>query len=253
VPTSSDEYNSLREELLEHQRSRMPVLSLALTASVTLFAASVSTRFGSPYLPLFALLLLSAARVQIIQIQYGVQRIASYIRVVLENDGASPDLRWETASYRIRHASASKRKLRRIWNIFPLTPIDWTLFCISLAAIALAIAISLNQMAGAAPVPIPLPRSFYVSAAVAVAWSGFWLYCNRKAAELHSMKVDENEAEFWRSNFRSVQLDPPPSAQVGHDSASLTPRLLFGVAIGLILTSLVLSKRPRTNGVRTSS
>ena len=119
---SSDVNNTLRAELLEHQKSRMSILSLALTASVTLFAASVSAQFGSPYLPLFALILLSSARVQITQAQYGAQRIASYIRVVLENEGKNPNLHWETGSYEIRQASRSKQK--RIWNISPVSPIE---------------------------------------------------------------------------------------------------------------------------------
>ena len=103
--TISDEYNTLREELLEHQQRRMPILSLALTASATLFAASVSNQFGSPYLPLFALVLLSSAHVQIVQTQYTVQRIAAYIRVVLEEEGKNLNLHWETGSYEIRRAS----------------------------------------------------------------------------------------------------------------------------------------------------
>lgn len=198
----SDEYNTLRAELLEHQKSRMPILSLALTASVTLFAASVSEKFGNPYLPLFALVLLSSARVQITQTQYGAQRIASYIRVVLEQEGKNPDLHWETGSYEIRQASISKQK--RIWNISPINSIESILFLSSLVAIGLAILISLGLIGGQEPPiwPPSLSFPFYISVGSAIVWIVFWLCYSKKVAEVQSMHADDKEAEFWRK-FKS--------------------------------------------------
>jgi len=198
---SSDEYNTLRAELLEHQKSRMSILSLALTASVTLFAASVSTQFGSPYLPLFALILLSSARVQITQAQYGAQRIASYIRVVLENEGKNPNLHWETGSYEIRHASRTKQK--RIWNISPVSPIEWILFLSSLVSIGLAILISLGFINGQGSIMWATSPSIYISIGSLIVWVVFWIKYSKKVAELQSMQVDEREAAFWRK-FKSI-------------------------------------------------
>jgi len=202
MTTTSDEYNTLREELLEHQQRRMPILSLALTASATLFAASVSQQFGSPYLPLFALVLLSSARVQIVQTQYTVQRIASYIRVVLEEEGKNPNLHWETGSYEIRRASISKRKRKRIWNVSPVTPVEWILLLSSLVAIGLAVLISLGFINGQGSIIWPPLPPFYISAGATVIWLVFWLRYNRKVDELQSMQVDDKEAEFWRK-FKS--------------------------------------------------
>lgn len=203
--TTSDEYNTLREELLDHQQRRMPVLSLALTASATLFAASVSAQFGSPYLPLFALVLLSSARVQIVQTQYTVQRIASYIRVVLEEEGKNPNLHWETGSYEIRKASISNPKRKRIWDVSPVTPIEWILFLSSLVAIGLAILISLGLINGQGSIIWPPPLVFYISLGATVLWLIFWLRYNRKVDELQSMQVDKEEAEFWRKFKSSIQ------------------------------------------------
>jgi glucan phosphoethanolaminetransferase (alkaline phosphatase superfamily) len=200
MATASDEYNTLRAELLEHQRSRMPILSLALTASATLFAASVSAQFGSPYLPLFALVLLSSARVQITQTQYGAQRIASYIRVVLEQEGKNQDLHWETGSIEIRRSSISKRK--QIWNISPVTSIEWILLLSSLVAIGLAILLSLGLINGQGLTRWPHSLSFYISVGSAIVWMVFWVRYNKKVAEVQSMEADDKEAEFWRE-FKS--------------------------------------------------
>ena len=71
-----DEYNSLRQELLDHQNRRMSILGLALTASAALFATGVQLK--NPLLPLLALLLLYLARIQVVQTHSAIQRIASY-------------------------------------------------------------------------------------------------------------------------------------------------------------------------------
>jgi hypothetical protein len=201
MATTSDEYNTLREELIEHQKSRTAILSLALTASATLFAASVSEKFGNPYLPLFALILLSSARVQITQTEYGAQRIASYIRVMLEEEGNNPDLHWETGSYEIRRTSISQQK--RVWNISPVTPIEWILSLTGLVAIGLAMLISLGLINGQGLTVFSLPLSFYVSIGSSLVWLIFWIRYGKNVAELQSMQVDEKEAAFWRK-FKST-------------------------------------------------
>lgn len=199
MATVNDEYNTLRAELLEHQKSRTPILSLALTLSVTLFGVSVSTQFGNPYLPLFALVLLSAARVQITQAQYGAQRIASYIRVIIENEGKNPDLHWETGSYEIRRTSITKRK--RVWNLSPVTSIDWILLSCSLVAIGLALSISLGLISGHELTPWPFHLSFFISVGSAILWLLFWLLYNKRVAQVQLMEADDKEAQFWR-NFK---------------------------------------------------
>jgi len=94
MPTAKEEYESLRQELMEHQSRRLPIISMALTIVTILFSAGVQLK--NPYLPLFSLLILHSARVQLVQAHYGVQRIAAYIRVMFEE--GNPELNWETGS-----------------------------------------------------------------------------------------------------------------------------------------------------------
>jgi hypothetical protein len=176
------EYATLRQEILEHQKMRMSVLSLALTASTALLATGLE--LNNPYLPLSGLLLVHSARVQIAQIHYSIQRIASYIRVVLEENEA--DLNWETASYQIRLASVQGR--RQIWNVSPLSPIDGMLL---LSGVALALT--------AVVVAWPISYARYMTIVGTLMWSGAWLWYSRRLRELRTMKVDQNEADFWRS------------------------------------------------------
>ena len=99
--TAKEEYISLRQELMEHQSRRLIILNVALTICLALFTASWELRI--PLLSLLALIALIMARIQIAQAQYGIARIASYIRIILEAD--NPSLNWETGSYWIRQKS----------------------------------------------------------------------------------------------------------------------------------------------------
>lgn len=174
MPSQKDEYESLRQELLDHQNRRVTILSLALTVSAALFATAV--QFRNPYLPLFALPLIQAARVQINQTHYAVQRIASYIRVMLEE--GNPDLNWETASYAIRRASVGKQK--QIWNISPLSPLDGIVSAAGFGAAALAIVLSLLPEQQAltlttlSPAIPPLQIPFSICFVTALVWFGIW-------------------------------------------------------------------------------
>lgn len=182
MPTLNDEYNTLRQELLADQTSRISVLNLALTASGILLGASV--QLTNPYLPLFSLLLLFTARVHITQIDYGIQRIASYIRVMIEEE--NPELNWETASYSIRRASLGKQK--KLWNASSLSPFDNILFFSGAVSALLALSLSWSSTI-----------TFYISLAVAALWLVFWLWYSIKVRELRLMKIDDREADFWRS------------------------------------------------------
>lgn len=188
MATINDEYNTLRQELLADQASRISVLSLALTASAALLAASV--QFANPYLPLFSLLLLFTARVHITQIDVGIQRIASYIRVMIEED--NPQLNWETASYSIRRASLSKQK--KVWNVSSLSPFDNILFLSSAVSALLALSLSWTPT-----------TPFYVILVITVVWLVSWIWYSFKVRELRLMKVDDREAEFWHSYKTSLR------------------------------------------------
>jgi hypothetical protein len=203
MATKSDEYNSLRQELLEHQSSRAAVLSLVLTAAATLFAISV--QLHNPYLPLFALLLLIYGRMQITQTHYSIQRIASYIRIVLEN--GNPDLNWETGSYHIRNKSIQKNS--KIRNVSPLVPIDAILTLTSIVAIALTALIpwlspSQQSQSSVQPLSAQLPTAqeqvvpLIVALVVGLIWFAWWKRYDRVIKNLENMKVDDAEATEWK-------------------------------------------------------
>ena len=97
MATMKDEYITLRAELLEHQSRRLTIINLALIITSAILAATTEIR--NPYLPLFAILILHSARIQLIHANEGVQRIATYIRIMHEEDDL--ELHWETGSYKI--------------------------------------------------------------------------------------------------------------------------------------------------------
>jgi hypothetical protein len=195
MATRSDEYNSLRNEILEHQKKRTTVLTLALTASAALFATSAELQ--NPYLPLFALPLLFFARIEIARIHYGIQRIASYIRVVLEEEGKNPELRWETASYDIRLESVKNQK--QVWAASTLYPVNGILYTSGWVASLLALLLPWLQKTQSLSPPLwPLPVSVYISVVATATWLWLWHSYSGKVRELERMEVDKREAEFWR-------------------------------------------------------
>lgn len=101
----SDEYNSLRSEIIQHQNRRDQLMNLGLTASIALLG--IGSQLQNPFIPLLTLLLVFLVRVQLTQIQFGIERIATYIRVAIESD--NPALRWETISYEMRSLERSGR------------------------------------------------------------------------------------------------------------------------------------------------
>ncbi len=191
----SDEYNSLRQELLDHQNRRNSILGLAVTASAALFATGVQLQ--NPLLPLLALLLLYLARIQIVQTHSAVQRIASYIRIVLEQD--NPDLSWETGSYNIRY-DAVHNKTKGIPNISPLRPVDLFLLACSLVAIALAFLIALLGPASTSQSTSLWSSTVYfmINGVTALVWITAWAWYGRRVDELEKMIVDKREAKYWK-------------------------------------------------------
>jgi hypothetical protein len=230
------EYQSLRQELLEHQSRRLPILEMALGASAALFAAGL--QLSNPYLPLIALFLLHSARVQIAQAVYGVQRIATYLRIMHEAD--DPQLNWETASYEVRRATQNEQAASRgLWNIAPILPMDNLILLASLAALALALGITLAPVfelvfpinlgpslaTFVSPVPasagltgtvdasepvnlVGLGLNLAITLLIAVIWLFDWMRYNRHMQALTTTQVDEAEAEFWREfkSRRSLQI-----------------------------------------------
>jgi hypothetical protein len=191
MPTNSDEYNSLREELLEHQKRRIPFLSLALTASVTLFAVTASKDFRNPYLPLFALLLLHSARVQLTETEYGIERIASYIKIMHEDE--SKDLHWETGSYAIRHASLQKHK--EISSVFYVSPLESTLLLTSAVALFLSVFLAWSRSG-------LYSLDFVFTFCAIPFWVALWFWYSFKVKKLRTLDFYNKESEFWRK-FRS--------------------------------------------------
>jgi hypothetical protein len=168
--------------------------------------------------------LLFFARVEIARIHYGIQRIASYIRVVLEEDGKNPNLRWENASYDIRLASVGKLDDQRtrtieleeqaqerkegtnkpgeklLWDVSTLYPMDRILYTSGWLAFLLATFLPwLPQPQSTSPPPFwPFPVSVYVALAVTAVWLGLWYSYSRRLRELEEMEVDRREADFLR-------------------------------------------------------
>lgn len=217
------EYNSLRQELLDHQNRRGTILNLALTASAALFAAGLQVQ--NPLIPLSALPLLYLARMQIVQTHSAIQRIATYICIVLEQD--DPDLNWETASYEIRHDSIATEG-KGIRNISPLRPIDLFLFTCSLIAIVLALVILLvllfrpvSSVSSQSAPAWPMQVYFAVTGIATLVWALAWLLFESRVRELEKMTIDKREAEYWeafkahvseiKANQRSQRGDAHPS------------------------------------------
>jgi hypothetical protein len=187
--TSKEEYQSLRQEIIDHQNRRLPTLSVALTLSTALIATGL--QLSNPYLPLFALLVLHSARVQLVQIHAGIQRIAMYIRVVLEE--TNPELHWESGSYFIRSRSLEKRAPIR--DISPLRPIDDLLFLSGIASVVVTLILSW-------PPSIP----FYISAGISILWLALWFWYGRnRVDEWEKMRADDKEAAKWE-DFKETAL-----------------------------------------------
>lgn len=190
--TSKDEYNSLRQEILNHQNNRLTVLGLALTATTALIASGMELK--NPSIPLVAPFLLLAARIQIVQIHAGIQRISSYIRIILEDK--NPELNWEKASYFVR--SNSIKKGASVRNISSINPIDSLLFITGIASNILAICLAF-------PAP-PVQQGFdpfTVTYVISILWLGAWIYYSyTKVREWANMTAEEREAKKW-IEFRS--------------------------------------------------
>ena len=189
-----EEYDSLRQELIEHQSKRLPIMGTALTVSTILFGVGVELK--NPYLPLFALLMLHSARVQLAQAHYGVQRIAAYIRVMHEED--NPELNWETGSYRIRLESLQKPRSgdkKSIWNISPLSPLDSLILLTDIAAVTIAFMLSGDL------------TSKVITGIVAFIGLAIWLAYSLKLQDLRSMAIDQREEKYWREFKQKMQRE----------------------------------------------
>lgn len=197
MPDKSDEYNTLRQELLDHQNRRGSILNLAVTSSAALFA--FGAQLHNPLVPLLALPLLYLGRIQVIQTHSAIQRIAAYIRIMLERD--NPELNWETGSYSIRLNSASPSEKGSL-NISPLRSIDSFLLVCSVVAIALPVLILLFDSGS----PLTLQSAFQwpalghvaIIGIAALIWAIAWITSGRRVTELEKMAVDKREAVFWR-------------------------------------------------------
>jgi hypothetical protein len=195
MATSKDEYNSLRQEILNHQNNRLTVLGLALTATAALIAAGIQLK--NPYLPLVASFVLSAARMQLVYIHAGIQRISSYIRIILED--RNPELNWERASYYVR--SSSIKKGAPVRNISSLRPTDNLLLYTGLGSNVLSLYL-------ACPTSIQQSRTpISIALAVFVLWFGIWIYYGyTQVHEWNNMSAEDREAEKWIEFRKSLSM-----------------------------------------------
>lgn len=221
----SEEYKSLRQELLEHQNRRLTILSVTLTICLALFAAGAE--MGIVFLPLLALVLLYLARVQISKAQHGVARIAAYIQVILELE--NPSLNWEIGSYWIRDKEAPESGKTIKNSLFPLNEIDqfirWTGGIAILIASSLTLKNLLDAVLSSTTVPFTqvLQKSMsfgeYMRAALAdlpltsamgslglnliivfvvwLIWLLKWNAFSRENAKLATLEIDQEEVQKW--------------------------------------------------------
>ncbi|MCB9423193.1 MAG: hypothetical protein H6667_25570 [Ardenticatenaceae bacterium] len=189
------EYESLREELISHQSRRESVLSIGLTLAMALVAGGIE--FKNPYLLLAVLLIVFAIRVQITHIHAGIQRIATYLRVVHEED--NPDLNWETTSYHIRSSSLQNQSPQigkfKILITPAFSPMEYLLGLtgvVSVIAATLIIQPKNTQMT-------------LITLIVGGAWLLAWLVYGYRTRELRSMVTEEAEARLFRDILKRAK------------------------------------------------
>jgi hypothetical protein len=230
--TAKEEYDSLRQELLEHQQRRLTILGLILPICLALFAASVQLKIY--FLPLGALILLHMARMQIAEAQYGIARIAAYIRIVIETN--NPSMNWEYGSFWTKnYKSKSKSKAetpadlptnkgtgtqpasndkanpksnpparnasdKKRFNFFPLAYLDWIIFLTGLVAIVISFGIPFINMKievlwWVCDDPNASPITNSIAAAL---WCVIWVIFSIKYQNLATTKYEAEEAEKWK-------------------------------------------------------
>ena len=150
-----------------------------------------------------AAFLISAARIQLVEIHAGIQRISSYIRIILE-DG-NPELHWETGSYFARRSSITEGTSIR--NISTLTPTDrllfWTGFASNVVAVYLAGLYFTQQNL----------ILFDIIAIVFIEWWVTWyLYGRSRVREWNNMIGEDREAAKW-IEFRKTLSRKIPTEQ----------------------------------------
>lgn len=205
--TRQDEYMTLREELLQHQERRLPILGVALTVAVGLCGTALE--LTNPYLPLGALFLLFSARIQLAETQYGVQRIAAYVRVMHEEN--NDELNWETGSYKIRKDSA--RKKSPLWRIVPFSALDLLLFGTGVVACATSIALAYSQAFDGR----------HICSAAAAVWLVLWMLYSVKTRALATMRVDEIEEASWKKYKKTLLKSKNGDQSAEADLSTPTP------------------------------
>ncbi|MCA9875265.1 MAG: hypothetical protein KDE56_06850 [Anaerolineales bacterium] len=182
------EYDSLRTELISHQSRRESAMSIGLTLSIALIAAGIELK--NPYILLSVLLILFAIRVQITHIHSGIQRIATYLRVAHEEN--NPDLNWETTSYQVRLASLENQSPRvGKMSIFVTPAFSPMEYVIGLTGIVAIVAAWFN----AQTVSNQTWRMVLIAGGI---WVVAWIIYGFRTRQLHSMKMEENEAQSFR-------------------------------------------------------
>lgn len=183
------EYTSLREELIAHQSRRETVLSIGLTAVVALIVIGIEQ--SNPYTLLLVFFILFSVHMHIIDIHAGIQRIATYLRIVYEGEGSQ--LRWETASHLIRHAEMGRQRAQKWRRLIFITPVfssmEYLLGFIGLTSLIIAVSIARTQ-------PDPALAISLLSGGIGLTiWGVYWKKSNAR------MKALEGEEE---EQFRKI-------------------------------------------------
>lgn len=216
-----EEYRTLRQEILQDLQRRVTILSVGLTVAVAVFGFSIQADSWGFMLPLFVPILLNATRVQLIQAEYSVHRIASYLRVVHENP--TPGFpKWETANYLQR--KQNYKPPRRIQTFFDpglrvsaIRDMDKLLFISGFVAFGLSafLAVKMPLKDWELSVvfltfPIPGGWSFGIFVVLFACYFAYWIWSwqrrGKRIEELENQAVDQNEGEFWRDFMQKNPL-----------------------------------------------
>jgi hypothetical protein len=116
APMSRDkEYSTLRAEILQNSNGQFGMVSFAITVTVILIGYGFTN--ANAFIFLVPLLVLALVLIHLIRNIYSILRIASYIRMFIEQ--GEDDLKWETYIHQFRTVVSSRKQLVHIQHTLP--------------------------------------------------------------------------------------------------------------------------------------
>src|SRR5690242_7834321 len=106
----SDEYQTLRNELLREYEREGNITTLAFTATAAIVGWGFTSQGADPIVYLLPLLLLALLLFHLINTLSTILRISVYIRVFIESNKRTGQY-WETAISALRHKLRQERRL----------------------------------------------------------------------------------------------------------------------------------------------